>query len=65
MWHLSGNIDQVVKKRDLFLALWGSDDYFNGKSLAIFISRLRRLFKASAMVSIENVYDQGYILKVK
>jgi DNA-binding response OmpR family regulator len=63
--HLSANINQVVKKKDLLLALWGNDDYFNGKSLEVFISRLRRLFKASAQVSIENVYGLGYILKVK
>ena len=63
--HLSTNINQVVKKRELLLALWGNDDYFNGKSLEVFISRLRRLFKTSEKVSIENVYGLGYILKVK
>ncbi|CAH0297796.1 Response regulator SaeR [Pedobacter sp. Bi27] len=63
--HLAGNINQVVKKKDILLALWGNDDYFNGKSLEVFISRLRRLFKASGHVSIENVYGLGYILKVK
>jgi len=62
---LAGNINMVVKKKDLLLALWGNDDYFNGKSLEVFISRLRRLFKTSANVSIENVYGLGYILKVK
>ncbi|MGN7986249.1 response regulator transcription factor [Pedobacter sp. 22226] len=62
---LAGNINQVVKKKDILLALWGNDDYFNGKSLEVFISRLRRLFKASERVSIENVYGLGYILKVK
>ncbi|SES01517.1 response regulator transcription factor [Pedobacter rhizosphaerae] len=62
---LAGNINQVVKKKDILLALWGNDDYFNGKSLEVFISRLRRLFKASAQVSIENVYGLGYILKIK
>lgn len=62
---LAGNINQVVKKKDILLALWGNDDYFNGKSLEVFISRLRRLFKASDHVSIENVYGLGYILKVK
>jgi DNA-binding response OmpR family regulator len=62
---LAGNINQVVKKKDILLALWGNDDYFNGKSLEVFISRLRRLFKASEQVSIENVYGLGYILKVK
>jgi DNA-binding response OmpR family regulator len=62
---LAGNINQVVKKKDILLDLWGNDDYFNGKSLEVFISRLRRLFKASKQVSIENVYGLGYILKVK
>ncbi|MFC1225924.1 response regulator transcription factor [Pedobacter sp. BG31] len=61
---LAGNINQVVKKKDLLLSLWGNDDYFNGKSLEVFISRLRRLFRASNQVSIENVYGLGYILKV-
>jgi DNA-binding response OmpR family regulator len=58
-------INQVVKKTDLLLSLWGNDDYFNGKSLEVFISRLRRIFKASAKVSIDNIYGLGYILKVK
>lgn len=62
---LAVNINKVVKKKDLLLALWGNDDYFNGKSLEVFISRLRRLFKTSANVSIENVYGLGYILRVK
>lgn len=63
--HLAANINQVVKKKELLLALWGNDDYFNGKSLEVFISRLRRLFKASDLISIENVYGLGYILKVR
>ncbi|MEH3114592.1 response regulator transcription factor [Pedobacter terrae] len=61
---LAANINQVVKKKDLLLSLWGNDDYFSGKSLEVFISRLRRLFKSSNQVSIENVYGLGYILKV-
>ena len=63
--YLLESTNQLVKKRDLLKALWGNDDYFNGKSLEVFISRLRRLFKASGQVSIENVYGLGYILKIK
>nr|WP_068889175.1 response regulator transcription factor [Pedobacter panaciterrae] len=63
--YLIGNLNEVVKKKDILLALWGNDDYFNGKSLEVFISRLRRLFKASKKISIENVYGVGYMLKVK
>ncbi|WP_285011053.1 response regulator transcription factor [Pedobacter faecalis] len=57
--------NRVVRKSDVLMALWGSDDYFNGKSLEVFISRLRGFFKASELVSIENVYGLGYILKIK
>jgi len=63
--YLLGNLNQLVKKKDILLALWGNDDYFNGKSLEVFISRLRRLFKVSKEISIENVYGLGYMLKVK
>ncbi|NRF39613.1 MULTISPECIES: response regulator transcription factor [Pedobacter] len=63
--YLVGNLNQVVKKKDILMALWGNDDYFNGKSLEVFISRLRRLFKTSNEISIENVYGLGYMLKVK
>jgi DNA-binding winged helix-turn-helix (wHTH) protein len=54
----------VVRKNEILLQLWGADDYFNGKSLEVFISRLRRMFKVSRRVSIENVYKVGYMLKV-
>ncbi|RZK92595.1 MAG: helix-turn-helix domain-containing protein [Pedobacter sp.] len=63
--HLARNINSLVKKKDILFALWGNDDYFNGKSLEVFISRLRRLFKSSNEVSIENVYGMGYILRVR
>jgi len=62
--YLIANPNRVVKKKDILIALWGDDDYFNGKSLEVFISRLRSIFKTSKQVSIENVYGLGYILKV-
>ncbi len=62
--YLIANPNRVVKKKDILIALWGDDDYFNGKSLEVFISRLRSVFKTSKQVSIGNVYGLGYILKV-
>lgn len=62
--YLYRQANSVVRKKEILLHLWGSDDYFNGKSLEVFISRLRRMFKVSRRVSIENVYKVGYMLKV-
>jgi DNA-binding response OmpR family regulator len=62
--YLYRQANSVVRKNEILLQLWGADDYFNGKSLEVFISRLRRMFKVSRRVSIENVYKVGYMLKV-
>lgn len=63
--YLFSHVNQLVKKNDILLQLWGDTDYFNGKSLEVFISRLRKLFKLSNQVRLENIYGAGYILKVE
>lgn len=57
--------DHVLKREDILLQLWGKNDYFLGRSLDVFISRLRKLLMKSKNVSINNVYGIGYILGVK
>lgn len=55
----------VLKREDILLQLWGENDYFLGRSLDVFISRLRKLLAASQNVSIDNVYGIGFIFNVK
>ncbi|SEN55964.1 DNA-binding response regulator, OmpR family, contains REC and winged-helix (wHTH) domain [bacterium A37T11] len=55
----------VVRKEDLLLRFWGRSDYFIGRSLDVFISRLRKFLRNSSTgVSIENVYGVGFIMNV-
>lgn len=35
----------ILKRDDILLAVWGNDDYFTGRSLDVFISRLRKYLK--------------------
>ncbi|MCW3465166.1 response regulator transcription factor [Chitinophaga nivalis] len=56
--------NKVVKREDILVQLWGDNDYFLGRSLDVFISRLRKLLVHSEQVSIENVYGVGYVFKV-
>ena len=63
--YLCRNQDHVLKREDILLQLWGKNDYFLGRSLDVFISRLRKLLVASKNVRIENVYGIGYIFTVK
>lgn len=56
--------NELVLKKDLLLRFWGNTDYFNGKSLEVFISRIRKLLKVDPTVAIESIYGAGYILNV-
>lgn len=53
------NKNQVLKREQILKALWGDDDYFMGRSLDVFISRLRKIL-ANENVAIENLHGIGF-----
>lgn len=57
--------NELVKREEILKALWGSDDYFLGRSLDVFISRLRKYFIEDQRIKLENVHGVGFILQVK
>jgi DNA-binding response OmpR family regulator len=57
--------NHMLKREDILLQIWGENDYFLGRSLDVFISRLRKLLVYSKLVSIDNVYGIGFIFNVK
>jgi DNA-binding response OmpR family regulator len=62
LWQKKNN---VVKREEILRSLWGNDDYFLGRSLDVFISRLRKYFSVSDLVRIENVHGVGFKLTEK
>lgn len=54
------NANTVLKREQILTALWGDDDYFMGRSLDVFISRLRKILAAEPEVSIENIHGVGF-----
>ncbi len=63
--YLSINCNQVVKRETLLKELWGENDYFLGRSLDVFITKIRKYLKDDSSVSIENVFGVGFILTIK
>jgi DNA-binding response OmpR family regulator len=52
--------------RELALnAIWGSNDYFNGRSMDVFISKIRKHLKADDNIQIINIHGVGFKLAVK
>jgi DNA-binding response OmpR family regulator len=54
---------RYVNRSEILKRLWGNDDYFTGKSLDVYITRVRKLIKDSTALEIENLYGIGYRVK--
>lgn len=52
--------NEIVRRGDILIALWGKDDYFLGRSLDVFISRLRKILAADSSLKIENIPRVGF-----
>lgn len=59
------NKNKVVKRESILKALWGDDDYFMGRSLDVFISRLRKILANDSCISIENLHGIGFRFSIK
>lgn len=59
------NANKVLSRNEILEKVWGSDDYFLGRSLDVFISRLRKYFKADPSVKIINLHGIGFRFSVK
>jgi DNA-binding response OmpR family regulator len=63
--YLFQNKNQLLKRDQILQAVWKTDDYFSGRSMDVFISRLRKYFKDDANISIESVRNIGLEFKIK
>ncbi|MCD6066499.1 MAG: two-component system response regulator [Bacteroidetes bacterium] len=62
--YLSAHRNKVIKREDLLKDLWGENDYFLGRSLDVFITKIRKYLKEDPDLSIENVFGVGFIFNV-
>ena len=58
------NKNEVIKRSLILETLWGEDDYFLGRSLDVFISRLRKYLVQDDRIKIENIHSVGFRMKV-
>ena len=58
------NANRMCSHSDILKRLWGRNDYFNRKSLNVFVTRLRKLLSKDPELRIENIHGQGFIFKI-
>lgn len=62
--YLIENKNKVIKRSDILEAVWGENDYFLGRSLDVFISRLRKYLKKDEQIKVENIHGVGFCFQV-
>lgn len=55
--------NKTVSREDILVQLWGENDYFKGRSMDVFIARLRKYFSLDDSVNITNVHGVGFRLE--
>lgn len=58
------NRHRVLKREEILKEVWGDDDYFMGRSMDVFISKLRKYLKEDPAVQIVNYHGVGFRLEV-
>lgn len=56
--------NQVVAREVVLNAVWGQDDYFVGRSLDVFITKLRKYLKEDESIQILNIHGIGFKLEI-
>ena len=62
---LSKSKNNIVSRNDIMNEVWGETDYFIGRSLDVFISKLRKHLNAEPKIKIETIPTVGVILSVE
>jgi len=60
LMYLIRHQNRVVKRADILEEIWGENDYFLGRSLDVFISRLRKYLHADERIKVENIHGVGF-----
>ena len=59
---LCQNMDKTVERSRILMTLWGSDTYFNSRSLSVYVNHLRNYIGKDNLIKILSVHGKGYKL---
>jgi len=59
---LCNNVNKVLERNLALRTIWSDDNYFNARSMDVYITKLRKHLKAEPEIEIINVHGKGYKL---
>ncbi|MDB5226478.1 MAG: two component transcriptional regulator, winged helix family [Bacteroidota bacterium] len=63
--YLAKHANQSVKREDMLVKIWKDDSYFAGRSMDVYITKLRKYLKEDPNLEIQNVHGVGFKLLIK
>jgi DNA-binding response OmpR family regulator len=61
--YLMANKDSILRRDDILTEVWGEDDYFLGRSMDVFISRLRKYLAPDPGIELRTIRGTGFVLE--
>ncbi|SHM23926.1 DNA-binding response regulator, OmpR family, contains REC and winged-helix (wHTH) domain [Chitinophaga jiangningensis] len=62
--YLCNNPNKTLKREEILANVWGKDDYFLGRSMDVFITKLRKHFKSDPHIRLETLHGVGFRFNV-
>jgi DNA-binding response OmpR family regulator len=59
------NENEILDRHATLRAIWGDDNYFNGRSMDVYIAKLRKMLREDPSIEIMNIHGKGFKLIVK
>ncbi len=59
------NMNKILRREIALKMIWGEDDYFMGRSMDVYITKLRKFLSEDPNVNITNIHRTGFMLEVK
>ncbi len=61
---LTGSLNRVIDRKNLLIAVWGDDSFFNSRNLDVYIRKIREYFKHDPGIRIQTLKGKGYLFLV-
>ena len=58
--YLCNNANKVLKRDEILLNVWGKEDYFLGRSMDVFITKVRKYLKDQPGVELQTIHGIGF-----
>jgi DNA-binding response OmpR family regulator len=58
-------MNNTLRREIALKTIWGEDDYFMGRSMDVYITKLRKMLGNDPRIAITNIHNTGFKLEVK